>query len=221
MGKTSRGERLRLARINAGFRSAAAAAKALAVATSTYNSHERAQMPGGRDFGPDEALLYGRRFRVDEAWLLTGKGANPALSAGAWSDHVESDAILQDATSEPTVPVVGYVGAGAETQFYPAGELDRVPAPAGSGNRTAALEIRGKSIGTMFDRWIAYFDDVRSPVTDDMVGKLCVVGLADGRTLVKKLARKNGSVVLVSEDGSQIDGGGIEWDALVKSLSPR
>lgn len=145
----------------------------------------------------------------------------PECLAFGTADHIESDAILRGGEDDATVPIVGYVGASAETQFYPAGELDRVPAPAGSGKRTAALEIRGKSIGTMFDRWIAYFDDVRSPVTDDMIGRLCVVGLADGRTLVKKLARKNGGVVLVSEDGSQIDGSGIEWAALVKALSPR
>lgn len=41
---------------------------------STYNAHERAGEPGGREYGVDEAARYGRRFSVSPAWLLTGEG---------------------------------------------------------------------------------------------------------------------------------------------------
>jgi hypothetical protein len=33
------------------------------IPVSTYGAHERAESPGGRDYGPDEAKKYGRTFR--------------------------------------------------------------------------------------------------------------------------------------------------------------
>ena len=33
---------------------------------------ERAESPGGRDYGPEEATRYARRFGVTPEWLLTG-----------------------------------------------------------------------------------------------------------------------------------------------------
>src|ERR1700676_3632801 len=72
---TTRGERLRTAR-KRHFKSARAAAKALGVPPATYGAHERAQAPGGRgrDYSPEEAELYGFRFKVRPEWLLTGAG---------------------------------------------------------------------------------------------------------------------------------------------------
>jgi hypothetical protein len=58
---TTRGERLRTAREKR-FKSARSAAKALGIAISTYGAHERAEAPGGRDYGPNEAQRYGRFF---------------------------------------------------------------------------------------------------------------------------------------------------------------
>ncbi|KLK91394.1 hypothetical protein AA309_20035 [Microvirga vignae] len=70
----TRGERLAWARTQAGYSSKSAAARALGIPVSTYNSHERAEQPGGRDFSPDEAETYARAFRVAHGWLITGKG---------------------------------------------------------------------------------------------------------------------------------------------------
>ncbi|WP_262027117.1 helix-turn-helix transcriptional regulator [Microvirga sp. Mcv34] len=70
----TRGERLRWARQQAGYRSALAVSKELGIPYSTYNTHERAGEPGGRDFTPEQAESYARKFRVAHAWLLTGKG---------------------------------------------------------------------------------------------------------------------------------------------------
>lgn len=71
-GMKTPGERLRDARIKAGFRSARAAALELEIPVSTYNSHERAGEPGARHFSVDEAKTYARRFGTDYIWLLTG-----------------------------------------------------------------------------------------------------------------------------------------------------
>ena len=69
---TTRGDRLRMAREKR-FKSARLAAKAIGVAVSTYGAHERAQSPGGRDYGPEDAKKYARRFGVTPEWLLTGR----------------------------------------------------------------------------------------------------------------------------------------------------
>src|SRR5262249_48594399 len=147
---TIRGERLRMAR-EKHFKSARIAAKAMGIPVSTYGAHERAEQAGGRDFGPDEATRYGRRFGVTPEWLLTGREA------------------FQPGETEPAlkVNVVGYVGAGAEAHIYdvPPGDLDEVEAPLGSNEATVAVEIRGNSLGPFFNRWLVFYDDIRRPVT--------------------------------------------------------
>src|SRR5947209_931520 len=103
---TTRGDRLREAR-QMRFKSARVAAKALGVPVSTYGAHERAEQPGGRDYGPDEAKKYGRRFGVTPEWLLTGRAPGP--KEGMFP------AEQPDLAEFPRVRVAGYVGAGGET----------------------------------------------------------------------------------------------------------
>ena len=69
-----------------------------------------------------------------------------------------------------------------------------------------------------------FYDDVRSPVTDDIVGKLCVVGLRDGRVLVKRVLRSAVSPVLFhlyGQFGDPVLDVALDWAAQVKSVSPR
>src|SRR5947209_13736979 len=108
--RTLRGERLRMAREKR-FKSARLAAQAMGIAVSTYGAHERAEAPGGRDYGPDEAKRYARRFRVTPEWLLTGRKIGPTDGGGFGPEAPEEP-------TAPKVPVAGYVGAGAKTHFY-------------------------------------------------------------------------------------------------------
>lgn len=62
--------RLKAARIKAGYKSGASAARRLTLSTSTYNAHENGQ----NEFGPEYAEAYGRVFKVSSGWLLTGEG---------------------------------------------------------------------------------------------------------------------------------------------------
>src|SRR6266567_6103228 len=102
---TTRGERLRIAREKR-FKSGRAAANAMGIAVSTYGAHERAEAPGGRDYGPDEAKRYARRFQVTPEWLLTGRGRGPG-------EEPPFEAEAPDVSGAPKISVVGYVGAGA------------------------------------------------------------------------------------------------------------
>ena len=87
------------------FKSARIAGKALGIPVSTYGAHERAQSPGGRDYGPEDAKKYARRFGVTPEWLLTGREPFPT---GA-----------DESPAAPKVPVVGYVGAGSAASAGP------------------------------------------------------------------------------------------------------
>lgn len=122
-----------------------------------------------------------------------------------------------------TVRLVGYVGAGAAAHFYSAAELGTVHAPIGATQDTVAMEIRGESLGALFDHWLVYYDEVRAPVTNDMIGRLCVVGLPDDRILVKQIKRSKtaGLFHLISNTEGPILDVEILWAARVKSKVPR
>jgi hypothetical protein len=207
---TTRGDRLRIAREKK-FKSARAAGKAMGIPVSTYGAHERAESPGGRDYGPDEAKRYGRRFGVSPEYLLTGREPFPTGES--------------DIPPTPKTRVVGYVGAGAEAHLYEVaqGDLDEVDVPHGSNEATVAVEIRGDSLGSFLNRWLVFYDDVRQPVTPDLIGELCVVGLEDGRVLVKQVqrGRTEGLFNLISSAEKPILDVAVAWAARVNSISRR
>ncbi len=66
-------ERLRIARLRAGFTTGKEAAEAMGFAVSTYLAHEN----GSRGFPAGKASTYARKFKVPEVWLLYGTGPAP------------------------------------------------------------------------------------------------------------------------------------------------
>lgn len=170
----------------------------------------------------DKLAALAQQLATTPEWLLTGRGIEDLDEIPEGTAHIDSEAILPN-RERPTVPVSGYVSAGAQAIFIPlpAGELDRVVAPPNATDQTIALEIRGESLGEMFDRWLVFYDEVRSPVTPDMIGKVCVVGLPDGRILVKKVKRaRDGLYDLLSNNAEPIRSVAIEWAARVKHMGP-
>lgn len=127
---------------------------------------------------------------------------------------------------ELQVPLVGYVRAGATAHFYSTADNpdERVPSFDGATEATVAVEVRGESLGPFFDRWLIYYDDVRSPVTPDLFGELCVVGLPDDRVLVKQIqpSKSPGLYHLYSNTlEPPITDVAIDWAAKVKNLARR
>lgn len=89
-------ERLKAARIAAGFETAPAAADAMGISHSTYMGHEN----GSRGFRA-KAVRYARMFKTTPEWLLFGRGdADTPLA-----DHTPLDARM--------IPLLGEVRAGA------------------------------------------------------------------------------------------------------------
>ena len=102
-------QRLKIARIAAGFERAVHAADALAIRRPTYSGHEN----GNGKFNQDSAITYARRFGVSLEWLLTGKGAMKDGSSGdEQSDLGSNFTRTKSVKSTPAKRVRGEVAAG-------------------------------------------------------------------------------------------------------------
>lgn len=145
-------------------------------------------------------------LKTTAAWLMSGGDAG----AGATSR---------------TVAVVGLVGAGSVATLYSEGQgpFDEVEAPYDATPNTVALSIEGVSLGPAFDKGLVFYDDVRSPVTPDLHGRLCVVGLEDGRVLVKVLrSAGDGTFHLISNTVEEpMLNQYVAWAARVRDVRPR
>lgn len=130
-------ERLRAARIAAGYENGSDAARAFGWTPATYLGHEN----GSRGVRADSAARYGRAFNVPPEWILFGKG-----SPGR-------------AEPRPPKPIYlrGYVQAGLwQPNWEWEGEADTwqevvIPRPDRlRGIDLFALEVRGESMNRVF-----------------------------------------------------------------------
>lgn len=120
-----------------------------------------------------------------------------------------------------TVPLLGYVGAGAELFTFdtlggdePLEEVDR---PQGATDTTVAVQVRGDSMKPAYrDGDILYYDLQENGRLEHLMGHDCVIRLADGRTYVKELRLTNGQYWLHSHNAEPMLGVQIMWAAKVK-----
>lgn len=91
------------------------------------------------------------------------------------------------------LPVVGRIGASTSGEIIHdtgQGPYGEIIVPVGAFGTEVAVEVEGHSMGIYApDGSIIVYDDRRDPPTDDMLGEVCVVGLPDGRVLLKRLLR--------------------------------
>lgn len=92
MNMKSTAQRLKQARIDAGYESATQAARAMGISVSTYSAHENGQNGLKLKF----AEKYARKFKISQSWLLTGENGGSS----------------QNTSQIGMVPVVGRVSAG-------------------------------------------------------------------------------------------------------------
>lgn len=195
-------ERLQQARKKAGYESVSAAARALGVSLYTYTQHEN----GTRGIRNDVAKRYAAFFRVDEGWLLTGKG--------------------KSAVNEE-IPVVGYVGAGAEVHpvdDHAMGDGFDTVAGGALPADAVALIVRGDSMYPIEDGWIIVYRRDRDGVPSKCVNRLCVVKVAnDGPTLIKKVRRgsEKNTWTLESWNAPARENQLLDWAAPVEAIKPR
>lgn len=125
------------------------------------------------------------------------------------------------------IPVVGYVGAGAEVfpfDDYPKGEgMDVVERPAEVTGDAVAVEVRGDSLfPTAENGWRLIYAGEQTVLEEDVINRLCVVKLLDGRVLVKRVTRgsRPQRYHLVSTNAPMIEDAEIMWAARVKAIIP-
>lgn len=130
--------------------------------------------------------------------------------------------LFPDATDDRMVlPIVGKVGASTngevlqETDHGPFGEIF---APVGAQGTEVAVDVEGHSMGLYApDGSLILYSDRKDPPQEYMLGHPCIVGLDDGRVLVKRLLRgsKRGLFDLESMIGDTMKDQRVKWAALV------
>lgn len=180
-------ERLKLARENAGFETAADAVRRFGWTATTYRAHENGQRNIPRSKAPD----YARAFRVSPEWLLYGRG---------------------DPGKKP-VPLVGMVGAGAEIFPHDDGWLDDIEPPPGIGPDAVAVRIKGDSMFPRYSDGDLLIYDTHIPL-ERADNRECIVSLRDGRKLVKTVrVESSASATLESWNAPPIRNVTVEWVA--------
>lgn len=157
--------------------------------------------------------------------LLKGERKLKADEIGVVARYLEVDAPTPQRSR--FVPIIGLAGARANGSIVFSeneGSFGDAPVPPGGNENTRALEVRGESMrGVAEDGWLVYYDDRRDPPDASMLGELCVVGLADGRTLIKYVypGSEPGLFNLESTTEATIRNVVVEWAAVVTAIIPR
>lgn len=193
-------KRLAAARAAAGFDNVQEMCDNLGWSVNTYRSHEN----GIRGIPAKRAHIYARAFGVAPEWILYGRAAKAS-----------------------EIPIVGYIAAGGafhsiDDHAKGAG-LDTVPAPPGCAPSAVAVSVRGDSmIPAYFDGDILVYSERRADV-ESFLNTRCIVGLADGRVLVKTIIRGSspGLFTLTSFNSQPIEDVAAEWAAKIEWVQPR
>jgi phage repressor protein C with HTH and peptisase S24 domain len=127
----------------------------------------------------------------------------------------------------PPIPVVGYVGAGASV--YPVDDeheadgFETIERPPFITGEAIAVEVRGDSlIPVAEDGWKLIYTGEQDVLEDEVLNKLCVVALTDGRVLVKRIVRGSQPrrYHLLSTNAPMIEDAQVLWAARVRAIIP-
>ena len=87
-----------------------------------------------------------------------------------------------------------------------------------------AVTVRGDSMsGTLEDGWTVYYDNRREPPDESLYARLCIVGLRDGRVLIKTLypGRKRAHYDLHSVSAPVLLDQPVDWAAKIAWIAPK
>lgn len=197
-------QRLRQARTENGYETAAAAADAFGWNRNTYSSNEN----GNAAFSYRRAKEYAAAFGVRPEWLYDAVGPMRAASA------------------DGLAPIIGRVGANPEGDVLLAtgqGSCELAPIPPGGTEKAVALRVAGHSMrGLADDGALIYFEDQRSSPSPDMLGQVVVVETDTDEVLVKRLLRGSGPGLydLESVAGPTRHDARLRWAAHITAIIP-
>ena len=202
---SDRAERLRQARINAGYRFASDAANALGIVASTYRAHENGQ----NDYEIDEAGIYGRKFNVDPYWLLTGEGRQTPVDDVANRKIPEADPPNAEIRNKvigqgKKIPVFGQAVGGVDGEFLMNGNvLYEVMAPPILSDISGAyaVSVSGDSMSPRYEDGEVCFVDPRRTVRrgDYVIAQIRLEEEGPLLAYVKKFVRHNTSELVLEQ----------------------
>lgn len=191
-------DRLRRARIEAGFQDGTEAARRFGWPAPTYLSHEN----GSRGVKGDRIRDYARAFRVSPEWLMFG-GAEPPDSASPPATLEGQDDLV------PIYNVYASAGMGAlvadpeeiiDQLSFPPGYLRRITS--GNPRDLAIIATKGDSMTpTLSDNDVVMIDTTKRDLSFD---GLFVLRDGGASLLVKRIGRgsRRGTVMLISDNKS-------------------
>lgn len=200
-------DRLRKARIAAGYKSAAAAADDQKPKwnKNSYASNENGNAP----FSFKTAQKYATAFRVRAEWLYAGTGS-----------------MREEDTGVAMVRILGTVGAASDGEVVMETAHERwdyVPLLPGLSTKAFALEVRGGSMpGVAEEGSLLYGDGQLTKPSKDMINRVVILETQDGRVLVKRLMRGSdkGLFDLESVVGATIEDVKLRWVAHIRFVVP-
>jgi phage repressor protein C with HTH and peptisase S24 domain len=194
--------RLKQARIEAGFAHAADAARAFGWNPVTYRAHEASD----RGLKIDVATRYARAFRISTAWLLTGDASKKRANL---------------------IKVVGHIGAGAtiepEFEQVDPGGLNEMELPFSVSEDAIAFEVLGDSMWPRYDAGDVIVVTKTGAQPNSLIGREAAITTEDGRRLLKRVMAGNGPETfnLESHNSPTIRDVRLVWSSEVQAVVRR
>lgn len=177
----------------------------------------------------------GRVFKISREAVSLWEGDTNAptmdkIGRIAQATHVSVDWLLTgNGMSGPVhkVPVIVYIGAGAEIypiDDYPqGGSVEKVDPPPGVVGPMVAGVIRGDSMHPLKDGWLIFWAKDQDGVPEECLGRLCVVQVKDGSTMVKEVHRgaRKGLYNLLSWNAPARQDVRLDWASRIIDIRPR
>jgi phage repressor protein C with HTH and peptisase S24 domain len=198
MARSQLRDRLKEARIKAGFETATDAAEAFGWKPPTYMAHEN----GSRGVPRQKLETYARAFKVPLLWLLTGQGPQETPNYAG---------------------IIGKIGAGAEIiPVDGAMDLGRIELPGAfkTKNELVGFEVMGDSQYPVIRDGDVVFAGAATREPESLVGKECVVQIHDGPALVKTIEKGSepGLFTLISANALPMRDVQLDWARKVEFI---
>jgi hypothetical protein len=194
------GDRLKAARVAAGFLTAKAAAEFLHVPIATYTQHEKPHR-----FLPEKrARFYAEQFRSTPEWILYGLTPE--------REHTSQAVPVIGVTGVPSQGFTGDENGNGHARLLPKATWE-----------TQALAIaEGDPLGASFHGWIVYFGAQRSPRTKALHQQLCVVCHDHNQLTIARLVPSSfaSRFHLLRTHGDPLLDQTVHWAALVLAITP-
>jgi len=133
---------------------------------------------------------------------------------------------LREVGPENVVPLMGYIGAGAEIlpefEQVPPDGIDQIEVPFPLPDDMIAFEVKGDSMLPIFkDRAIIIcYREQKRPV-ESFYGEEAAVRTSDGKRYIKTIARGAGGINLMSFNAAMIEDVELEWIGEIFAVLPR